>query len=327
MLGSVCSVLPQDKIATNAANFLGISVGAGSMAMGGSYAAVAGDATSIYWNPGAIAVSGKSNATFVHSNWFLDTNFNWAGIVMNFGGANAVGVSFTSLDFGDEPVTTVFEPTGTGERFSAQDVAISVSYARNLTDRFSVGGSVKYISQEIFNETADAIALDLGLLFITQFRDIRLGVSFSNLGSEMKLDGKDLIQRIDLDPQVVGNNETITGELKTDSFQLPVIFRVGLSGDLFRYREDTRLTISAEAVQPNDNGGAVNVGGELGINGMFYLRGGYQSLFRDDTEEGPTFGGGLVLNVRESTSLLVDYAFADFGLLENVQLFSLGVSF
>jgi len=256
----------------------------------------------------------------------LDTNFNWAGTVLSFG-ANAVGISLTSLDFGDEPVTTVFEPDGTGERFSAQDIAIGVSYARNLTDRFTIGGTVKYISQEIFNETATGVAADVGLLFTTQFRDIQLGVSFSNLGSDLQLDGKDLLQRVDLDPNAIGNNETIVALLKTDNFQLPVIFRVGISGDLLRFGEHAKLLFSAESTQPNDNSGVVNVGGEFALYNMFFVRAGYQSLFRDNAQEGFTFGGGLILNVQESTSLIFDYAYADFGLLDNVQLFSVGVTF
>ncbi len=316
----------QDKVGTTSASFLGIAVGARSVAMGSAYTAIAGDATSLYWNPGAVAKTGKSSATFVHNNWFLDTNFNWAGAVLSFG-PNAVGISLTSLDFGDEPVTTVFEPDGTGEIFSAQDVAIGVSYSRNLTDRFTIGGTVKFISQEIFNETATGVAADVGLLFTTQFRDFQLGVSFSNLGSDLQLDGKDLLQRVDLDPNAGGNNETIVALLKTDDFQLPVIFRVGISGDLLRFGEHSRLLLSAEATQPNDNSGIVNVGGELAVHKMFFLRAGYQSLFRDNTQEGLTFGGGLVLNVQESTALVLDYAYADFGLLENVQLFSVGVSF
>lgn len=321
------SGLPQDKVGTSAANFLGIAIGARGTALGGAYSAMAGDATSIYYNPGVISRIGRSHATFVHTNWFLDTSLNWAGIVLNFGGANAVGISFTSLDFGEEPVTTVFEPEGTGELFSAQDVAAGISYARNLTDRFSIGGTVKFINQGIFNESASAIAVDVGLLFITQFRDFRLGVSFSNLGNEMKLDGKDLLERIDQDPNASGNNETLVGLLKTDSFQLPVIFRVGISGDLLRFKEDARLTVSVEANQPNDNSQVVNVGSELAIKNMFFIRGGYKSLFRKSSEEGLTFGGGLIWNFNTRNSIVFDYAFADFGLLQNVQVFSLGLSF
>lgn len=319
--------LSQDKTGTTAADFLGIAVGARSVAMGGAYTAVAGDATSIYWNPGAISKSGQSHANFIHTNWFLDTNFDWAGMVYNIDGTNAIGLSFTSLSFGDEPVTTVFEPNGTGDRFSAQDVAVGLSYSRNLTNLFSIGGTVKYISQKIHNETAQGFGVDVGLLFVTQFRDIQLGVSFSNLGSEMRLDGKDLLQRIDQDPNATGNNETIVGLLKTESYQIPVIFRVGLSGDLVRVNEETRLMFSVEAMQPNDNTGVVNLGGELAIKDRFFIRGGYKSLFNENSEEGLTLGGGVILDFTESTSLVLDYAFADFGLLENIQIISVGITF
>ncbi len=327
MSGAVDAGLAQDKVATTAANFLGIAVGSRSVAMGGAYTAMSGDATSLYWNPGAAGRSERSHAMFVRANWFLDTNYNWAGAVLKFGTSNTLGLSFTSLNYGEEPVTTVFEPEGTGERFSAQDLAIGVSYARSMTDRFSIGGTVKFINQEIFNESASTIAVDVGLLFVTQFRDIRLGVSFSNLGGEMRLDGKDLLQKIDLDPSAIGNNETITGLLKTQSYQLPVIFRVGLSGDLVRYKEHSRLTFSVEAMQPNDNSGVVNVGGEFSVHEMVFVRGGYKSLFRDESEEGLTLGGGVVWELKNKTSLVFDYAYADFGLLDNVQMFSLGVSF
>ncbi|MFQ5603107.1 MAG: PorV/PorQ family protein [bacterium] len=327
VLSSFTPGFSQDKVGTSAANFLGIAVGARGVAMGGAYTAVAGDATSIYWNPGAVSRSEKSYANFVHTNWFLDTKFNWAGIVLNFGEASAVGLSFTSLDFGDEPVTTVFSPEGTGDFFSAQDIAAGITYARNLTDKFSIGGTLKFINQKIFNVSASAVAVDVGLLFITHFHDIQLGVSFANLGSDMELSGKDLLQKVDLDPTATGNNESIVGLLKTESSSLPVIFRVGVSGDLIRFRENSRLIISVEATQPNDNSGVVNVGAELTVNNMFFVRGGYKSLFRDESEEGLTFGGGLLLNFKNRHSLIFDYAFADFGLLENVQMFSLGVTF
>ena len=56
-----------------------------------------------------------------------------------------IGFSFTSLSMEDMKVRTVEQPDGTGENFSAGDMAIGLSYARNLTDRFSVGITAKYI--------------------------------------------------------------------------------------------------------------------------------------------------------------------------------------
>ncbi len=65
----------------------------------------------------------------------------------------------------DELVRTVDQPEGTGEFFSAGDIAVGLSYARNLTDRFSIGFSAKYIQETIWHESASAIAIDAGTTF------------------------------------------------------------------------------------------------------------------------------------------------------------------
>src|SRR5690606_36855346 len=141
------------------------------------------------------------------------------------------------LDYGEEDITTPEQPNGTGERWGAQDLAVAVSYARNLTDRFSIGGSVKYISQQIWNESASAFALDVGLLFHTQLEGLRIGMSISNFGTELKLDGKDLLLAADIDPNSSGNNGNISSQLETDSWPLPLIFSVGVSYDITRSEE------------------------------------------------------------------------------------------
>ena len=137
----------------------------------------------------------------------VDTNFNWVAIILNLGGDDALGISVTQLNYGEEEVTTVTQPEGTGELWSAMDMAAGLSYSRNLTDRFSIGGSVKYIQQKLWNESASAFAIDVGLLFITDFNDMRLGMSISNFGTDLRMDGKELLHRVDLDPDAVGHNQ------------------------------------------------------------------------------------------------------------------------
>ena len=61
--------------------------------------------------------------------------------------------------------------------------------------------------------------------------------------------------------------------------------------------------------------------------GFFFLRGGYRDLFLRDGESTFTLGVGLALNLLGNTRIKVDYAYADFGRLENVQRFSFGVVF
>ena len=316
----------QSKVGTTALPFLGISVGPRATAMGSAFAGVASDATSIYYNPGGIAQLGQSQFMIAHTNWLVGTNLNWLGFVFKMNANNAIGISFTQLDYGEEEVTTVLYPEGTGERWGASDMAAAVTYARNLTDRFSIGGNLKYVQQKIFNETASAFAVDIGLLFVTQFNNMKLGMSISNFGTDMKLAGKDLLQRVDLDPESLGNNETIVSNLKTDSWTLPLFFRVGLAMDVIKSRF-SRMTLAVDALRPSDNTEILNVGGEFGFNEMFFLRAGYKSLFREDSEEGLTFGAGLNFSYGSSINLGVDYCFMDFGLFETIHAFALKVSF
>ena len=315
----------QKKVGTTAAPFLGVGVGPRAAAMGGAGVAVYDDASCLYWNPGALSRVGRSQFMASHADWLLGTDFNWVGLMVNMGGLGTVGVSFTQLDYGEEQVTYV-DNENSGERWGAYDLAAGVSYARNLTSAFSVGGSWKFIQQKIWNESASAIAFAVGLLFITDFNDMRLGMSISNFGTDMQLDGKDLLQRADLDPEASGHNETIVSTLKTDAWPLPLLFRVGVAYDLVNI-EGRRFTVVADALRPSDNSETLNLGGEFALNDLLYLRGGYKSLFREDSYEGLTFGAGFVYDRTQGWSLNVDYAYTSYDILQDVHIFSLGIGF
>jgi len=316
----------QSKVGTTAAQFLGISVGPRAIAMGDAFVASSADVSSIYWNPGAFAQSEKSQFLFSNAEWLAGTKFRWFGFMLNFDNTNAVAISLTNLDYGEDDVTTVQSPDGTGERWSAQDIAIALSYSRRLTHRFSIGGSVKYVGQTIWNETASTVAFDLGLLFVTGFYDMRLGMSFSNFGGDMRLDGRDLLQRVDIDPANSGSNKTLVGTLKTDPWPLPLFFRVGLAMDVIK-TSSLNVTLAADAVRPNDNVEYVNAGGELGWNNLIFLRGGYRGLFKKDTEEGLSFGAGVRYEIAGLATVDVNYAYTQFGLFGNLNTIALAVSF
>lgn len=316
----------QTKIATTAAQFLGISVGPRAVAMGGAYVASNRDVSALYWNPGAFAQAGRTQFEFSNTDWLAGTKFRWFGGMLNIDDQNAVGLSLTQLDYGEEDVTTVTQPEGTGEQWSATDLAIAVSYSRRLTDRFSMGGSVKYISQSIWNESASAFAFDLGLLFVTGFNDMRLGVSMSNFGGDLKLDGRDLLNKVEIDPNNAGSSKDLMGSLKTDAWSLPLLFRVGVAMDVYK-ENDVVFTLAADALRPNDGEETVNAGAELGWNDMMFVRGGYKSLLGEDREEGLSLGAGLKYRAEGVAAFEVNYAFTKFGLFGNVNTISVAISF
>jgi hypothetical protein len=316
----------QAKVGTSAAPFLGISAGPRAVGMGSAFVAMADDASALYWNPSGIARSMKSEFTAAHTGWLVNTNYNWVGFVLNLNNTDFLGVSFTQLDYGEDYVTTVVAPEGTGEKWDAMDIAFGLSYARNLTDRFSIGGTAKYIQQKIWNESASAFALDVGLLYITEFNDMKIGMSISNFGTDMTLDGKDLIKRIDLDESSAGINKTIPAKLKTDAWTLPLFFRVGVAMDVFK-SDLIKVTTAADAFRPSDNQASINVGGEFSWSDMIFIRAGYKSLLLDESEEGFNCGGGLKYNYTGTAFINVDYAFTTFGAFDNLHSFSLSITF
>lgn len=326
MLLITVPIFGQTKVGSTAAPFLNVGMGPRAISMGGAFAATANDVSTLYWNPAGASRMESNGALFLHSTWFADITYNWAGSIVNLGSYGAVGLSVTYLDYGKMEVTTLSEQEGTGEYFSAQDIALSITYSYNLTDRFSIGMNGKYINQKIWNSSASAFAVDLGTLFISDFYGIRIGASISNFGTDMQLDGKDLYVLYDINPNIHGNNDQILTKLKTDTYPLPLVFRVGIAKDV-SIGNHSRLTIAADAIHPNDNAESVNFGGEYSFNENIFFRAGYKSLFLTNSEEGLNVGFGLKYEVADKIFLNLDYAYQDFGKLNYTQQFGLGIQF
>jgi hypothetical protein len=289
--------------------------------------AVADDIGSLYWNPAGIARIRGGEATFSNTRWIADIAFNHAGVVVPMGGLGVLGAQATFLTMDDMLRTTILEPEGTGETFSAGSSAFALSYGRRLTDRFSIGFTAKYIQERIYHSSATGVAFDVGTLFDTQFEGMKIGMSISNYGTKMRMDGRDLLIQTDVDPTVSGNNQNINANLQTDAFDLPLLFRVGVSVDVLKGLYNSRLVLALDALHPNDDVECVNVGAEYVYGDLVSLRCGYKSLFARDSEEGLSFGGGVRCRVAGSTAVKLDYAWGDFGILNQIQKFSVGLCF
>jgi hypothetical protein len=313
-------------VGTTAATFLEIGVGARAIGMGGAFVAIANDANALYWNPSGIANLPKSEVTLTHTDWLADTDFNFAGIVLPIGAFGTLGASITTLSMEEMKVRTVDDPEGTGEMFDAGDIALGLTYARNLTDRFSIGFNFKYIRQNIWHMSASSIAIDVGTIFITQFNNMKIGMSISNFGNKMKMEGKNARVFHDIDPEKYGNNDLINAYLETEKSPLPLIFRVGVAMDVLKNAYNC-FTVAFDAIHPNDNYESINIGMEYTFKNFIFLRFGYKSLFLEDNEQGLTVGAGLQQNLINKISLKFDYAYADFGILHNAQRFSIGIEF
>ncbi len=320
----VTHVYAVNKVGTSVAQFLKIGTSARSLSMGEAAVADVNGLEALHYNTAGLAHNHIQEAMFTQSDWLASTHFLYAAGSMNLGRYGVVGVNIAHLDYGDMSVRTESMQEGTGEYFSAQDLSIGLTYANKLTDRFSMGGQVKFIRQEIWHMSASTMALDMGALFILPIKDIQLGMSITNFGGKLLLSGRDVRFFADPDEEMYGNNDQIPALYEVDHWPLPIIFRIGLSGEVFR-SDRMALRLNFDALHPSDNMEYVNVGSELGLFGTVFLRAGYRQLLLEDAEGGLSVGGGLFYPVTPALKIKADYAWCDYGRLHQVKMFTLSL--
>lgn len=316
------------KTGTTAASFLEIGVGGKAQAMGGAFVGLANDASALYWNAGGAARLKTNEVILYHSQWLADTKFSFAGLVIPVAEVGTFGLSFTSLSMADMAVRTVDMPEGTGEFFSAGDFSIGLTYARFITDRFSIGFTAKYVQQTIWHMSAKGIAIDAGTMFKTDLLNgMVIGASISNFGTGMKLEGRDTRMYYSVDQTKLGANERIPFNIDLDTWDMPLILQIGVAFPVFQY-EEYKAVAAIDAVHPSNNYESLNCGTEISYHDWIFLRGGYQSLFLDDHEGGLTLGIGLNSEMLfTGNPVHFDYSYRDFGRLQSIHSFSLNIGF
>jgi len=327
-----------NRIGTTTANFLEIGFGPAGIAMGDAYVSAVNNLSAVYWNPAGLAFLKNNEAQFMLQPWLVDANLSFAAVGMPISGIGTLAMSIIHMGYGDMEVTTLRSQDGTGELFDANEFAITLSYGRAITEWFAFGAGVKYVSSQIWHVSGSAMAFDLGVIVKTEFLSpdgkpadgMKIGMSVSNYGTKLRYEGVDLLNPIDILPNENGNYRDVPGQFRLNSWELPLIFRVGVSIKPI-VLEDHSVTFAIDALHPNNNSESVNMGVEYGLKmpafGQLFLRAGYKALFMESTEYGMTIGAGFSRKLLRNTSLRLDYAYRDLGLLGSVNCFGLGVEF
>ncbi|HNW60139.1 MAG TPA: PorV/PorQ family protein [bacterium] len=306
---------------TSAANFLKVAMGAAYVAGGESDLTLAKDATSLWFNPGAISRIPRSSAVFTHSSWLVETNFTNVAVTLPLAGFTA-GVDLTYFGSGDIQETTLLKQDGTGRVVSASDLAIGAALARNLTDRFSVGCKMKLVREQLAQVAASSFAFDIGSVFETSFfNNMKIGIALTNFGGAMQFNGNDLL----VTHVVSGSptNKQVPAVLETKEWDMPMTFRLGVA-TTFLDRGDLVWAGSYAINDARDFGTRHNLGTTLTLKKMLALRTGYR--FNYD-EVSFSAGAGLLVPANFLGQIYIDYAYTDFGQFANIHQFSVAVNF
>jgi len=251
-----------------AGEMMSIGVGARPLGMGGTFAAIADDASTSYWNPAGLTnVKGVevSSVKLTKLN-DLETTYSYVNLVYNASDdIGAFGASWLRQSIGG--ITIAYADTSTlgyatlADNAEVTDNTFYLSYARILAKGFSMGTSIKMMmgsypiadaSHNLATTTNSGFGFDLGLY-------LDFGVLVPELkGFTFGLNAQDLYTAISWDtgatPDIVGMN------FKPGiAYRLPIQqFEIVAGSDL-----DTRY---GQMI--------VHGGGELWWNKMFAIRGG-----------------------------------------------------
>jgi hypothetical protein len=335
---------------TTSAEFLLLGAGARGTALGGAFAAIVTDVSSLYYNPAGAALMERPGLMVGTYDYLADTRYSWGGVAFPFsGGSRTIGLQLGTFGFKNQPVYTEEQPNGTGSTYSVSETFVGLTLAQQFSDRFSAGVTGKYINDRLGTVSGNAFAVDFGTNFHASLNNhpIKFSFTLANIGSNLSYEGTGLQNGVARTPIDDPNNDVPTlpdqSNLRTKDFGLPTTFRVGLAYDVIT-GENNHLTALGDFNQPNSNTPGFVVGGEWmsqklgGSNFGFALRGSYSytgankispsaasptALNDEENLQGLAFGGGLMYAGSESGfNLGLDYAYKYLGILGPTNFFS-----
>ena len=177
------------KAGTAALQSLKIESGARERALGGAVSSVVDDANAIFWNVAGIGYVKDFQLFASHSNWLVDSKHITLAVAYPVGPV-VVGLSLMSMQINDFEETTALFPLGTGRIVSAGDISIGIGVARQFTDKLFIGGQIKYVQETLDTTSFDNFLFDIGTIYNTGWRNLRIGFALQHFGPDMNFVNK-----------------------------------------------------------------------------------------------------------------------------------------
>lgn len=307
----------QDKLAQTGFQFLTITSDAKAAALGGAITAVDGKSDALFFNPASMGFDTSFvSLSFSLNNWIADINHqNMSFSIRPADGAyGEFGVSLQLVDYGDI-LGTEIAPNDDGYIdigiISPSAMAVGLGYSKQVADRFSIGGQVKWVRQSLGESLAlladsslgrvdnnlSLLAFDFGTLFKTGYKSFAFGMSVRNFSAETKY-----VQEL---------------------FQLPLKFTIGVSMDVMDFtdfdKERHSLVVSLDAMNYRSHPAQVGIGIDYEFMKTFSIRGSY---ITENYENSFNVGFGARLY-----GVAFDYAYSPYGLLGDINRFSVRFSY
>ena len=306
------------KLAQAGFQFLKIGLSARAEAMAGAYAMVGDDADAMFYNPAGLPrIDSKVQVTAHYVPWIADISLTAFGAAFKTG-YGVFAMNFASVDYGTIIGTQVAATAQGYTEINNVDVGsyfVGLAYAKQLTNKFTIGGQAKFVSEhlgsslispvgtpsETVENRAEAVNVAFGTIYYTGLKSLQVGIYIRNFSPETEY-------------QKVG-------------FQAPLTFNIGVALDLLDLysgeHPNHSMKLALDAVHPRDFSERLNLGAEYWFQNMLALRCGYR--FNHDME-GFTTGIGVKQKIGQ-TGVRIDYCFSKNDYFDNVNRFSLGVSF
>lgn len=321
-------VVPADagsdlKIGTGGAQHLRIPVGSRGTSMGGSAVAFTDGLDALFWNPAGAANIQGTDLMFSRRKYIADIDVDYfvAARQVGEGGVFAFAAKFLSM--GDELVTTVESPDGTGQTWGTAFAVVGLSYARTLTDRVSMGATANLIYEKMADQQATGFALDFGVRYDPGWRNLTFGAVIKNLGPKMRYDGRGF--NLDTETGDDPNSLPHTTRTLSASYEIPSYVQLGMAYKLME-QEKSVVHVTSAFQSNNFSQDEIQFGAEYAFDSRFFLRGGYSVSEQEDYLFGFSFGAGMALSLGE-TDVMFDYSWAKSEFFDDTQYFTFQLDF